>query len=379
MSAAHIRSHASLRGIAAILVVMYHLQYGGGYHLIFENYTSIPTRLYLFVDFFFILSGFILCHVSYRVNSKLSFANSYMLFIKARVARLYPLHLFCLAYLLLFQLAIILFYSIFHRVAPFTLDFQITYGLIAQVLLLNAYLPIQPMWNIPTWSISAEVSAYLFFPFAFVTLINNNKLSLILLSVVPLFFYLTIIFGESIGLHSLDITVGLGWIRCLAGFFTGMILFSFRAIFVKIGNFGLSALQIIAATAVLLGLALPISDPLIIPVFVLLIGSTWPDRGILASALNVKPLLWLGEISYSIYLNHVCVVNILGFFWSRIRVLDEFHPSAVRLTWIILVYSVTILLSWWTYQYVERGGRQWLGRRWASGPVAPITTSPPAP
>jgi peptidoglycan/LPS O-acetylase OafA/YrhL len=53
MSAAYIRSHASLRGIAALLVVSYHLQYGGGYHMPIEDYTPFIRRCYLFVDLFF--------------------------------------------------------------------------------------------------------------------------------------------------------------------------------------------------------------------------------------------------------------------------------------------------------------------------------------
>lgn len=280
MSAAHIHSHASLRGVAALLVVAYHLQYGGGYHLPIESHTSLLKRSYLFVDLFFILSGFILCYVSRRVDIRPSFAESYASFIRARVARLYPLHLFCLMYLFLFQLTVSLAYNIFQRASPLTLGSGDIGGLIAQALLLNAYLPIQPMWNVPTWSISAEASAYLLFPFAFAMLSNNRRAAIVALSVLPLVFYAAILAGIPDGSRSLDITVGMGWIRCLAGFFTGMVLFSFRAIFAETGTFALSMLQAIAATAVLLGLAFPVADPLIIPAFALLIGSTWPDRGI---------------------------------------------------------------------------------------------------
>jgi peptidoglycan/LPS O-acetylase OafA/YrhL len=305
--------------------------------------------------------------------------GSYISFIKARIARLYPLHLFCLLYLFLFQLSIMLVYGVLGRASPFGWGYDEIYGLIAQALLLNAYLPIPPMWNVPTWSISAEALAYLLFPVAFMILGKNRRLAIVILSVLPLVFYASILAGISPDGRSLDITVGLGWLRCLAGFFTGMILFSARAIFARAGSLGLSALQIVAVAAVLLGLAMPVADPLIIPAFVLLIGSTWPDRGIVARALNAGPFLWLGEISYSIYLNHVCVVKILGFFWSRVRVFDTLPPSVVRLGWIVLVYTVTILLSWWTYRHVERNGRRWLARWWASGPVAPIASSPPAP
>jgi hypothetical protein len=53
----HIDSHAALRGIAALLVVGYHLQFGAGYRLPIELSIPLFKRSYLLVDLFFILSG----------------------------------------------------------------------------------------------------------------------------------------------------------------------------------------------------------------------------------------------------------------------------------------------------------------------------------
>ncbi len=55
-----------LRGIAALLTVVFHvdLMIGvGGNMLIKLKDSPILTRMYLMVDFFFILSGFIMLHV----------------------------------------------------------------------------------------------------------------------------------------------------------------------------------------------------------------------------------------------------------------------------------------------------------------------------
>ena len=49
-----------LRGIAALLTVIFHVSLMAG-PLAFN--TQVLNRMYLMVDFFFVLSGFIMCHV----------------------------------------------------------------------------------------------------------------------------------------------------------------------------------------------------------------------------------------------------------------------------------------------------------------------------
>jgi len=68
----------SLRGFAAIAVALFHF---------YSNWAG-----YLAVDFFLVLSGFILSH-SYLYKDN---ATSAIDFISHRVARLYPLHIFSL-------------------------------------------------------------------------------------------------------------------------------------------------------------------------------------------------------------------------------------------------------------------------------------------
>lgn len=89
-----------LRGIAALLVVIFH-----------SNLQTVPfmpidkphfiTSGWLWVDFFFVLSGFILAYV-YTDNFKDSITTAgYWKYIKSRFTRVYPLHfvtmIWCLA------------------------------------------------------------------------------------------------------------------------------------------------------------------------------------------------------------------------------------------------------------------------------------------
>lgn len=89
----YISSLTALRGIAALLVIIFH------FDLIFFRLAASDTPFfirngYLWVDFFFILSGFIMMHVygeSFSGKFNIQVFKKYM---RARFARIYPLHIF---------------------------------------------------------------------------------------------------------------------------------------------------------------------------------------------------------------------------------------------------------------------------------------------
>src|ERR1700712_834707 len=88
-----------LRGIAALLTVVFHVDivlstFGG--HLLDGNKSSLISRMYLMVDFFFVLSGFILCYVYAKSFAGPVKGPGFKRFTIARFARVYPLHLFSL-------------------------------------------------------------------------------------------------------------------------------------------------------------------------------------------------------------------------------------------------------------------------------------------
>ena len=62
MQRRYIKSHASLRGIAALLVVFYHIQFGEHVRLFWE--VDFFRKGYLWVDLFFILSGFVISYTA---------------------------------------------------------------------------------------------------------------------------------------------------------------------------------------------------------------------------------------------------------------------------------------------------------------------------
>lgn len=76
----------ALRGLAALTIVQMHLPFLFAAHMPFPH-------AYLAVDFFFMLSGFVL---NYAYGSRLADGWSTLLFLRDRVFRLYPLYLFAL-------------------------------------------------------------------------------------------------------------------------------------------------------------------------------------------------------------------------------------------------------------------------------------------
>ena len=105
MTQRYIVSHTSIRGIAALLVVFYHLQFGAPVLFSWESATPFFRVGYLWVDLFFILSGFVISY-SARADERAPFGwTEVKAFWLLRFARIYPLHLFCLLVLLAEALA----------------------------------------------------------------------------------------------------------------------------------------------------------------------------------------------------------------------------------------------------------------------------------
>lgn len=370
-----IRSHAALRGVAALMVVAYHLQFGIGPRLALETGTGLFRRSYLFVDLFFILSGFIISYVNDAERRTPITASEAGSFFRARFARLYPLHLFCLGYLVIFEVLLSLTYIAAGRdgLAGWTSG-SIT-SLLVQIVLLNAWTPGLGGWNVPSWSISAELFAYLAFPL----LVGLHSRARRPAELAMLAGAVACLLGITASRGNLDVVSGLAPLRCLAGFMLGMLIFFWRGPIARCPAAILSALQIasLGATIVLLGVSSP--DPLIVPAFVVLVATTWTDAGVLPRLLGRGPFLWAGEISYSVYLNHVPLMRMFDVGWSRAVKLVDLDGDTARGIEIILVYALVLGVSHLTFNLVERPARQWLARRWLHRPAPPIAASPPAP
>src|SRR3569832_1236136 len=93
---AEIKALSGARALPPLILVLYH--FGEGHH--YQNafwYDALVAKGYLWVEFFFALSGFILVHVyGDRAAEFWQGTRAYLTFLKVRLARLFPLHLFML-------------------------------------------------------------------------------------------------------------------------------------------------------------------------------------------------------------------------------------------------------------------------------------------
>jgi peptidoglycan/LPS O-acetylase OafA/YrhL len=348
-----IRSHNGLRGIAALLVVAYHLQYRVG-HLAIEDATTFFARSYLMVDLFFVLSGFIMAYVHpVDAGSSLT-ASEVRSFWAKRVIRIYPLHLAVLLAMVAFS-ALLSAYAMVggpNNDAAWSPRSLTMLG--AQFLLINAWLGAPNGWNIPSWSISAEFVAYALFPLLTLLLSKRPRATIVVMIALTIAFYLVAPVRRS-----LDLTGGVAApLRCLAGFGLGLVLHAYRERFSRLDDRSLGAAQIAALCWIALVMMIPSHDSLAIPAFVLLVGLTWPDRGIVARALGGRRLLWLGEISYAVYIMHLLVLSVLSFGWDRSFRRWIPDPSVERSIYIGVAYLAVIVAAGIAHEWFEKPVRR---------------------
>src|SRR5512141_2294033 len=93
----HFQALDGWRGLCACLVALFHFH---GYSPVYS--WDVIRNSYLFVDFFFVLSGFV---IAWNYSSRLGSAVEVKQFLVLRVGRLYPLHIFMLFLFLAWETA----------------------------------------------------------------------------------------------------------------------------------------------------------------------------------------------------------------------------------------------------------------------------------
>ncbi len=364
MTRRHIRSHTALRGIAALLVVLYHLHFGSSFHFGWEQATPFFTKGYLWVDLFFILSGFVIAY-STQAESRQKFDwPDIRRFWRARFARIYPLHLFCLALMLVTQASIWLLGELVGKSYsdPDLWSAGSIANFLEQLLLLNAWgLTGRVGWNIPSWSISAEAFAYFLFPGITLFLAKGGWRSTVTLLAGSGTFYIYV--GLTGG--NLDIVKGLAVARCLAGFSLGMILYRYRTAYERLPAGVLSALQVAGLAPVMATLLFGLNDVLAVPGFYLLVAATWPDRGSLPKLLSLRFFQWLGNISYSVYLTHVVLLGPWHLLVPPVLERLGFDEAGVRSVLIIGGIALILIVSTTTYLFIEQPAREAINRKFS--------------
>jgi peptidoglycan/LPS O-acetylase OafA/YrhL len=361
-SSRHLQSLTPLRGIASLWVVLYHYSVTYFPNLHAEGYSHILDKGYLAVDMFFLLSGFVMTHVYYRAFTE-NVSGHYRNFLVARVARLYPLHLLVLVLFVATALtARVMDYAATGSFETIPLQGARSFGaLIANLFMLQGLKASALSWNYPAWSISIEFMAYLAFPFVLPVIWRARAaaklvLALLLFAALAWLAYLTKgDFNQWDGPHAL--------LRCLPEFMLGTLLYSAFQSGVSVALLGRDAvvLAVVAGTVLLLHLGAP--DLSIVAAFAVLILAAVANSGTFARALNIKPLVWLGDISYSLYLIHGFVEYVTTELLHAHGIADADRAALsgrFSLALMTVMVAACLLLAAASYYGVETAGRRYV-------------------
>jgi peptidoglycan/LPS O-acetylase OafA/YrhL len=328
---AKIPALTGLRAIAALWVLALHFGEGVSAGWPRPVRSALSTG-FAGVDLFFVLSGFILAWNYLRDDGTLSVSRSE--FWRARGARILPVYYISLGlslpmFLLMQFREGITFPAIRHAIVTAVTSLTLTQAWVS---------PFSYLWNNPGWSLSVEVFFYLAFP-GVVAWIARRPLAVLVRWIACLYVVTIAAAYLFVALHShpstwkwepaIDYCIWISWLGCnplvhahefLMGIAACLWLREEQGVRRSEWLSGPTATGIavvgLAALAAFRGPVsfLPALVGIYSPLFTLLIYGLAKQRGVLARILSTPAFVFLGEISYSLYLTHLTVwLNMEGF------------------------------------------------------------------
>lgn len=348
----------SLRFFAAAAIVVCHCPG----HFGFPSTLGQPFELAQGVSFFFVLSGFILSLVYGKALSQAPTWSARLRFIVARFARIWPLHV-CTLVIMAFLLP-----------DKWLASFSPAH-LFCSLTLIQSWIPefaTSFAFNGVSWSLSAELFFYLMFPFLILNYKQNCWRNLAFTFAAVIFFA---VLANVLKLPELT-TYGVSYHELMYvspftrifEFALGIAVFAlseqikpwysarrtYVATFFEIAT--LALVVFFAYKTQKFGHALAalthLGDPFytwlkyggcacLAFAFMILVYSF--QKGLLSRLLSIKPLVYLGEISFSVYLMHRMLLH---YYYDHFSTFEGLVPCA--LYWLALLASSQLL-----YEFVE--------------------------
>jgi peptidoglycan/LPS O-acetylase OafA/YrhL len=309
-----ITSLTALRGIAALFVAAYHFnQYV--LPVVNTEWTLAHLRGYLWADFFFILSGFIMTYVYQKQFETGITIQSFFAFMRLRFARLYPVHLLTLGWLIVLYIIVVKLCQV--TLEPVLQSVFNPSSIVLHLLMLHGFNTVwSTTWNIPAWAIGSEWLMYLVFPFLVFSMQKKRLLFIILLFIAILcaYAYVTMpmsdVYLANTWLQHLPNSIDhyvfpLNFIRCFAGFLLGMMTHYLYEL--KWANNLLKRNDLFAFSVLSFFVFCHFSFPdwCTVMLFPMMILSAAYNENLVAKYLGNKHLQAIGSWSYSIYMGHI--------------------------------------------------------------------------
>ena len=349
----------SLRGIAAVFIVFFHM---GAFGWI----ASWPpfTVGWLLVDFFFVLSGFVIA-ASYGGRLAMGYPRGGFLLV--RLGRVYPLHILTVAIFVALEFA--LFRPLLGEAHPYDELFR-------GIFLLDAFVTGAGNFYAPvSWAVGVEMVLY----GVAALLFGRGRLGVVLAALLA--------FSSAWALLAGFNEVGFGRLlqRGLLAFPLGVLAFWLhgRLASVSPGRGLLTLAELALVAAFLWALYQPAPTAARIPALALLYAAMVlvfaRDGGLVARALHWRPLVWLGQMSFALYMVHLFWIILPNRLlpklfaatghadWiarggKRFGLLSLDPPPAVATLISLGLFAGALGTAWLAWRFVEEPTRHWTRR-----------------
>ena len=365
-----------LRTLLALTILLFHFTPAGLQSQTHPWLTLYPLINigYVFVSFFFVISGFILAY-NYADRPNLNAMDFWV----ARFSRLYPVYLLTMLVSLPFLLTE-------WKVRPHAQFFE---GVIATPLLVQGFFPrLATFWMTVTWTLSCEVALYIAFPWLMRLRWPRSTGTLLamffafwVIGLVPHTLY--VLLNPDHLAHAADRYSGGFWIEFLkytplpylctflAGLTLGRIQESWRlsvAARTLVGVLGFAGAWFAAYHLAERVPYVMVHGGLLTPIFAAIIlglAGTNP----LSRIFSIRPLVAVGTSTYCLYLLHFNVFVML----QQWHVAERLHVAKLN-PWISYVFVIVLAMS--VRRWIEHPGqiviKEWWKRRRAAAQPAPV-------
>jgi peptidoglycan/LPS O-acetylase OafA/YrhL len=360
-----------------MMIVLFHAK--GYFHWPWLPY--VPDGAAFGVSFFFVLSGFILTHV----YSSKAFPG-YWRFIALRIGRLWPVHIFATAVVvvsLFSPIAIIRTDSLAFYRNDFLFNYWTELGLATTLLQsLSPYLAHIYAWNSVSWSISTEFFFYLVFPWLVVDIGRTWHWKLLAAAALAIALTAALNFIEvpattdpfSASVNLILVTNPLSRLFEFCLGMAGCVLWNRYVRYLSGGILIWTIVEVLALAVALFwcldGFQLVLrAFPSISRPWFAVSGQAWgflliivalaSGRGLVGQVLSTSPTVLLGEISFSVYMLHQILMKI----YFTYDLVDQ--PS-------IVFFGPLMAVSATTFFLIESPARDFVARLVRRGGTAPV-------
>lgn len=343
-SKSHYEILDGLRGVASILVVAFHVleSYTGG-----DRFVQIINHGYLAVDFFFLLSGFVVAYAYDDRWGKMSLWDFY----KRRLIRLQPMIIMgSLIGGALFYLQVSGIFPLIGQTPVWKMLLVMVIGCTLLPLPISmdirGWQEMHPL-NGPAWSLFFEYIANILYAL-FIRKLSKKALAVLVFLFACLLVHYLLMgpTGDLIGGWSLnEAQLNVGFTRLLFPFFAGVLLCRLGKLIDVKGGFWLCSLLILIILSVpriggsehlwMNGLYESFSIIIVFPI-IISIGAGSTIKGIR----SIKACKFLGDISYPLYITHYPLIYIYTAWVADNKIPLGWHGLFIGL--LLLIVSIAI-------------------------------------